>query len=473
MLVWSCDPCQLCIIHFPVSNFSSAYQKTADGESVVTEPYCLDLVTNCRDTRLARRGFLVTYSLSQFYGDLQQTGLTAYEVDMTAIIDDFMVEVNADGKYVVEVYDVRPDTRYFLYGINSDSPDLYGEEVVSPLVLDSQRSYTFHCRHRQQDIIPSIAVKWTSVAFLVVLALNLLLICYTRMDGAQKEFADVRSRKEEMEALNIALKDANKAKDIFLATMSRELQAPVANIAGFLQSLKQTELDPSQADFLGEALSSCKGLMRHMGYIMDLTDLEAGRLTTNYQVFDIRELVDEIMEDYVQEAREKPDVEVAAVVHDAVPVLVVGDNGKIRQVIESLISNSLKFTNVGHIFICVRLGSDDLLGAHRIASLTGSHGSMNQSFAGNALSPQKLEDESFMEMSFTARRPESYTDMSFTSRRADPSRGSVGSLGIFHRGLRSSGTWANLQQIFDYNVSPIRPTPTGAENTFHVIFSVE
>jgi PAS domain S-box-containing protein len=164
-----------------------------------------------------------------------------------------------------------------------------------------------------------------------------------RLDGAVVLFQEIsdRKRRESAEA-------ANEAKSNFLSHMSHEIRTPMNGVLGMLQLLSTTDLSAEQRRYLDVARSSGKSMMRMLGDILDLSKLEARMVGLANLEFDLRRTVEEILEVWRIGAREKG-LGFELLVEPDTPVVVRGDPDRLRQVLDNLSANAIKFTDQGQI----------------------------------------------------------------------------------------------------------------------------
>ena len=140
----------------------------------------------------------------------------------------------------------------------------------------------------------------------------------------------------------------------FAATASHEVRTPLNGVVGMLDMLKEMNLNQRQAQCVDVAWNSSRTLIELINNILDFSKMEAGKLALEEVDFDLRELLEEVIELVAQQAQER-DVELAYLLDADVPARVVGDALRLRQVLINLVGNAVKFTEHGDVAIALGL----------------------------------------------------------------------------------------------------------------------
>ncbi|MDV6030098.1 MAG: response regulator [Phycisphaera sp. RhM] len=147
---------------------------------------------------------------------------------------------------------------------------------------------------------------------------------------------------------------ANRAKSEFLANMSHEIRTPMNGIIGMSDLLDGTPLSSEQREYLGMVRGSADSLLRLLNDILDFSKIEAGKLELESIAFDLRDTVERTARSLGHHAAEKG-LELACRVDPDAPQVVVGDPGRLRQIIVNLVGNAMKFTAAGEVVVAVEL----------------------------------------------------------------------------------------------------------------------
>ena len=145
------------------------------------------------------------------------------------------------------------------------------------------------------------------------------------------------------------------AKSEFLANMSHEIRTPMNAIIGMTDLALRTRLTSRQRDYIRTARESAEALLSIVDDVLDVSKIEAGRLTLDRTPFTLRDTVEDAVRLLAPRAAEKG-LELACRIAPDVPDTVIGDPGRLRQVILNLVGNAVKFTNTGEVILDVEVG---------------------------------------------------------------------------------------------------------------------
>lgn len=271
--------------------------------------------------------------------------------DVESLVQNLLHQLAKKEAIIVNVYDITNSSRPLVMYGPDDFSDATSSHVSSLDFGDPFRKHEMRCRLARKPPLARLAIGFASGVLALV-----ALICFM-VYNAHMHVRKVEEDYRKMEELKVRAEAADIAKSQFLATVSHEIRTPMNGVLGMLQMLVDTDLDTTQQDFARTAQASGKALITLINEVLDQAKIESGRIELEAVPFDLRTILDDVLSLFSGKTRDKG-IELAAFVSDRVPHVLIGDPGRFRQIITNLVGNSVKFTERGHIFVCVHLCED-------------------------------------------------------------------------------------------------------------------
>ncbi|MCC2679088.1 MAG: signal transduction histidine kinase [Pseudobdellovibrio sp.] len=286
----------------------------------------------------------------------QQAKLTSMIIES---MRDGLVVVNEEGMFTI---------------VNKAAQSFIGTDVKN--ILPKDRAKAFGMRNPEtnelfdsQELPLARAMKGEHVHEMEVIFKNKLhpdgVLCSVtgmpllneanEVTGAMATFRDISKRKATEQEWKIARQaaiEASKLKSEFLATMSHEIRTPMNGVLGMSTLLADTKLNSEQFEFVNIIRKSTQSLLTLINGILDLSKIEAGKLSLDPAFFDLREMVSDTVELFRFAAAEKK-IKLTMNVSFESGLGVFGDSDRLRQVLVNLIGNAIKFTEDGEVTVTV------------------------------------------------------------------------------------------------------------------------
>ncbi len=174
-------------------------------------------------------------------------------------------------------------------------------------------------------------------------------------DELQQTLEELEIRNAELDITRSKAIYANNAKSEFLANMSHEIRTPLSGIIGFTELLRDTNLSGQQKDYAHTIQKSAKTLLEIINNILDLSKIESGKTEITKSEFNLIDLIEDIINLLTPTALDK-NVELLYCVEKNVATIVHSDHFRIHQILINLISNAIKFTDKGYVYLQVKAG---------------------------------------------------------------------------------------------------------------------
>lgn len=286
--------------------------------------------------------------------------------------------------FFIALEEQRPDGQYIKFPYYIDQNDTHFQNMElklegrkysitgyllktrQPLLL-TPTNFERICREQNIECVGTRPYSWLGAPFFfdhisgVVAIQSYNRVVYTEKDKELMAFVarhvgDALNRKHSVDALQKAKERAERAeknKSTFLANMSHEIRTPMNGILGLTELVLHSDISGQKRDYLEMIHASAKRLLKLINNILDFSKIEAGKLELDIAPFSLRGTIAEALEILAISAAKK-DIHLIVDCHETIPDLLLGDAGKLSQVLINLVGNAIKFTNKGKVTVNVQ-----------------------------------------------------------------------------------------------------------------------
>ncbi|MBB3060171.1 response regulator [Microbulbifer rhizosphaerae] len=175
--------------------------------------------------------------------------------------------------------------------------------------------------------------------------------------GVIRDITEMKRAENDLREARDAAEAASRAKSLFLASMSHDLRTPMFGVLGFTDLLGETDLDPVQREYVRLVDQSANSLLGLLNDVLDFSKIEAGELVLEQGTFRLDNVLGESLHSHAAPAADKSLELAYRLPPDLADLTVEGDRLRLRQVIDNLVSNAVKYTDEGHVAVDVSVVS--------------------------------------------------------------------------------------------------------------------
>ncbi len=285
---------------------------------------------------------------------------------LSAILDELPVSVFVKDSELRHVFVNKANETIFQRPrtdvIGKSDMELYDAAISAPLMLIDKNVVETGATRCDHDLFEregedNLVLRTTKTRVVDKSGAKLLV-------GISVDMTEDKRREAELDQARHLAETAERSKSEFLANMSHEIRTPMNGVMGMAELLAATELDSKQRMFTDVIVKSGSALLTIINDILDFSKIDAGQLELMPEPFCLAEAIEDVATLVSSRVAEK-DLELIVRVDPGLPEMVVGDVGRIRQIVTNLMGNAVKFTEQGHVYVNVN-GAEDVQGNCRL-----------------------------------------------------------------------------------------------------------
>ncbi|MFM7106001.1 MAG: response regulator, partial [Flavobacteriales bacterium] len=191
--------------------------------------------------------------------------------------------------------------------------------------------------------------KWLVAS---ILAVMICLVAFAVFIIRVRMIKEMDEAEKGIKSMREAINDADKVKAEFLANMSHEIRTPLNGVLGMTEILASTRLDEEQRNFVRNIHSSASNLLELLNNLLDVAKLQSGTLEPNKELFNLQDCCDQVI-DMLKPAAQQKKLELLSDIQSTLPLQVIQDGTRLKQVLVNLVNNAIKFTDRGEVVLSV------------------------------------------------------------------------------------------------------------------------